>query len=219
MAQNNPANTEQELNEILRLRREKLAALKEAGSDPYTVTKYDFDSDSETIKNNFDEFEGKTVKIAGRIMSRRIMGKASFVGLADCSGKIQLYVRRDDVGEEEYAAFKKWDIGDIIGVEGFVFKTQTGEISVHSTDISLLSKSLLPLPEKFHGLKDTDTRYRQRYVDLIVNPEVKDTFYKRSQIMKEIRSFLDSRGFTEVDTPILLPLEIGAALQDPPQHA
>ena len=211
MAQNNPANTEQELNEILRLRREKLAALKEAGSDPYTVTKYDFDSDSETIKNNFDEFEGKTVKIAGRIMSRRIMGKASFVGLADCSGKIQLYVRRDDVGEEEYAAFKKWDIGDIIGVEGFVFKTQTGEISVHSTDISLLSKSLLPLPEKFHGLKDTDTRYRQRYLDLIVNPEVKDTFYKRSQIMKEIRSFLDSRGFTEVDTPILLPLEIGAA--------
>lgn len=211
MAQNNPANTEQELNEILRLRREKLAALKEAGSDPYTVTKYDFDSDSETIKNNFDEFEGKTVKIAGRIMSRRIMGKASFVGLADCSGKIQLYVRRDDVGEEEYVAFKKWDIGDIIGVEGFVFKTQTGEISVHSTDISLLSKSLLPLPEKFHGLKDTDTRYRQRYVDLIVNPEVKDTFYKRSQIMKEIRSFLDSRGFTEVDTPILLPLEIGAA--------
>ena len=211
MAQNNPANTEQEPNEILRLRREKLAALKEAGSDPYTVTKYDFDSDSETIKNNFDEFEGKTVKIAGRIMSRRIMGKASFVGLADCSGKIQLYVRRDDVGEEEYAAFKKWDIGDIIGVEGFVFKTQTGEISVHSTDISLLSKSLLPLPEKFHGLKDTDTRYRQRYVDLIVNPEVKDTFYKRSQIMKEIRSFLDSRGFTEVDTPILLPLEIGAA--------
>ena len=211
MAQNNPANTEQELNEILRLRREKLAALKEAGRDPYTVTKYDFDSDSETIKNNFDEFDGKTVKIAGRIMSRRIMGKASFVGLADCSGKIQLYVRRDDVGEEEYAAFKKWDIGDIIGVEGFVFKTQTGEISVHSTDISLLSKSLLPLPEKFHGLKDTDTRYRQRYVDLIVNPEVKDTFYKRSQIMKEIRSFLDSRGFTEVDTPILLPLEIGAA--------
>ena len=211
MAQNNTANTEQDLNEILRLRREKLAALKEAGNDPYTVTKYDFDSDSETIKNNYDEFEGKTVKIAGRFMSRRIMGKASFVGLADCSGKIQLYVRRDDVGEEEYAAFKKWDIGDIIGVEGFVFKTQTGEISVHSTNISLLSKSLLPLPEKFHGLKDTDTRYRQRYVDLIVNPEVKDTFYKRSQIMKEIRAFLDARGFTEVDTPILLPLEIGAA--------
>ena len=211
MAQNNAANTEQDLNEILRLRREKLAALKAAGNDPYTVTKYDFDSDSETIKNNYDGFEGKTVKIAGRIMSRRIMGKASFVGLADCSGKIQLYVRRDDVGEEEYAAFKKWDIGDIIGVEGFVFKTQTGEISVHSTGISLLSKSLLPLPEKFHGLKDTDTRYRQRYVDLIVNPEVKDTFYKRSQIMKEIRAFLDARGFTEVDTPILLPLEIGAA--------
>ena len=139
------------------------------------------------------------------------MGKASFVGLADCSGKIQLYVRRDDVGEEEYAAFKKWDIGDIIGVEGFVFKTQTGEISVHSTDISLLSKSLLPLPEKFHGLQDKELRYRQRYVDLIVNPEVKDTFIKRSQIFRELRAFLDGHGFLEVDTPVLLPLEIGAA--------
>ena len=157
MAQNTQNSPELELNEILRLRREKLNALKESGNDPYKITKYDFDSDSENIKKNFDSFEGKTVKIAGRIMSRRIMGKASFVGLADCSGNIQLYVRREDVGEDNYAAFKKWDIGDIIGVEGFVFKTQTGEISVHASGIMLLSKSLLPLPEKFHGLKDTDT--------------------------------------------------------------
>lgn len=211
MAQNNTVDSEKELNEILRIRREKLFALKEAGNDPYTVTKYDFDSDSETIKNDFDGYEGKTVRIAGRIISRRIMGKASFVGLADCNGKIQLYVRRDDVGEEAYAAFKKWDIGDIIGTQGFVFKTQTGEISVHSSEITLLSKSLLPLPEKFHGLKDTDTRYRQRYVDLIVNPEVKVTFIKRSSILREIRAYLDSKGFLEVDTPILVPLEIGAA--------
>ena len=218
MAQNTQNSPELELNEILRLRREKLNALKEAGNDPYKITKYDFDSDSENIKKNFDSFEGKTVKIAGRIMSRRIMGKASFVGLADCSGNIQLYVRREDVGEDNYAAFKKWDIGDIIGVEGFVFKTQTGEISVHATGIKLLSKSLIPLPEKFHGLKDTDTRYRQRYVDLIVNPEVKDTFYKRSMIMKEIRNYLDSKGFTEVDTPILLPLEIGASARSFKTH-
>lgn len=211
MAQNNTVGSEQELNEILRLRREKLSALKESGNDPYAVTKYDFDSDSAAIKADFEGYEGKTVKIAGRIISRRIMGKASFVGLSDCSGKIQLYVRREDVGEEAYAAFKKWDIGDIIGTEGFVFKTQTGEISVHSSEITLLSKSLLPLPEKFHGLKDTDTRYRQRYVDLIVNPEVKDTFVKRSAILREIRAYLDSKGFLEVDTPILVPLEIGAA--------
>ncbi len=211
MAQNNTVGSEQELNEILRLRREKLSALKESGNDPYAVTKYDFDSDSAAIKADFEKYEGKTVRIAGRIISRRIMGKASFVGLADCSGKIQLYVRREDVGEEAYAAFKKWDIGDIIGTQGFVFKTQTGEISVHSSEITLLSKSLLPLPEKFHGLKDTDTRYRQRYVDLIVNPEVKDTFVKRSAILREIRAYLDSKGFLEVDTPILVPLEIGAA--------
>ena len=218
MAQNTQNSPELELNEILRLRREKLNALKESGNDPYKITKYDFDSDSENIKKNFDSFEGKTVKIAGRIMSRRIMGKASFVGLADCSGNIQLYVRREDVGEDNYAAFKKWDIGDIIGVEGFVFKTQTGEISVHASGIMLLSKSLLPLPEKFHGLKDTDTRYRQRYVDLIVNPEVKDTFCKRSMIMKEIRNYLDSKGYTEVDTPILLPLEIGASARSFKTH-
>lgn len=212
MAQNNKNNApEQDINEILRVRREKLAALKESGNDPFEITKYDFTDDSADIKNRFDELEGKTVSVAGRIISRRIMGKASFVGLNDCSGKIQLYVRRDDVGEEVYAAFKKWDIGDIVGVEGYVFKTQTGEISVHARSIKLLAKSLLPLPEKFHGLKDTDTRYRQRYVDLIVNPEVRDTFVKRSQILKEIRNYLDSKGFLEVDTPILVPLEIGAS--------
>lgn len=212
MSQNNTNNApEQDLNEILRVRREKLAALKEAGNDPFEITKYDFTHDSADIKNRFDELEGKTVSVAGRIISRRIMGKASFVGLNDCSGKIQLYVRRDDVGEDVYAAFKKWDIGDIVGVEGYVFKTQTGEISVHAQSIKLLSKSLLPLPEKFHGLKDTDMRYRQRYVDLIVNPEVRDTFVKRSQILKEIRNYLDSKGFLEVDTPILVPLEIGAS--------
>ena len=212
MSQNNTNNApEQDLNEILRVRREKLAALKEAGNDPFEITKYDFTHDSADIKNRFDELEGKTVSVAGRIISRRIMGKASFVGLNDCSGKIQLYVRRDDVGEDVYAAFKKWDIGDIVGVEGYVFKTQTGEISVHARAIKLLSKSLLPLPEKFHGLKDTDMRYRQRYVDLIVNPEVRDTFVKRSQILKEIRNYLDSKGFLEVDTPILVPLEIGAS--------
>ena len=220
MSQNNvnSNNTQQELNEILRLRREKLAALKEAGNDPYTITKYDFDNDSVNIKSNFEGWEGKTVRLAGRIIARRIMGKASFVGLSDCSGKIQLYVRRDDVGEDVYAAFKKWDIGDIIGVEGFVFKTQTEEISVHATSIKLLSKSLIPLPEKFHGLKDTDTRYRQRYVDLIVNPEVKDTFTKRSMIIKEVRNYLDSKGFLEVDTPILLPLEIGASARSFKTH-
>lgn len=211
MEQNNRSNSEQELNEILRLRRQKLAALKEAGNDPFEITRYDFNSDSAAIKNDYDGYEGKTVRLAGRILTRRIMGKASFVGFSDCSGNIQLYVRRDDVGDEAYAAFKKWDIGDIIGVEGFVFKTQTGEISVHASEIKLLAKSLIPLPEKFHGLKDTDMRYRQRYVDLIVNPEVKDTFYKRSLILKEIRNYLDSKGFTEVDTPILVPLEIGAS--------
>lgn len=212
MAQNNKNNApEQDMNEILRVRREKLASLKESGNDPFEITKYDFTDNSADIKNRFDELEGKTVSVAGRIISRRIMGKASFVGLNDCSGRIQLYVRRDDVGEDVYAAFKKWDIGDIVGVEGYIFKTQTGEISVHAKAIKLLAKSLLPLPEKFHGLKDTDTRYRQRYVDLIVNPEVRDTFVKRSQILKEIRNYLDSKGFLEVDTPILVPLEIGAS--------
>ena len=208
MADNNQV---QDLSEILQVRRDKLALLRESGNDPFLKMKYDLDSYSKQIKADFEGYEGKTVSVAGRIVTRRIMGKASFVGLRDGEGDIQLYVRRDDVGEEDYAAFKKWDIGDIIGVKGFVFKTQTGEISIHAEHIELLSKSLLPLPEKFHGLKDTDTRYRQRYVDLIVNPEVKDTFIKRSQILREIRAFLDNKGFLEVDTPILVPLEIGAA--------
>ncbi|MCQ2478478.1 MAG: OB-fold nucleic acid binding domain-containing protein, partial [Clostridia bacterium] len=212
MGENNLNNApEQDLSEILQVRRDKLSALVEAGNDPFVKTKYDVDAVSCDIKSDFEKFEGKTVSLGGRIISRRIMGKASFVGFRDGDGDIQLYVRRDDVGEEDYAAFKKWDIGDVIGIKGFVFKTQTGEITVHATHIELLAKSLLPLPEKFHGLKDTDTRYRQRYVDLIVNPEVRDTFIKRSQILREIRSYLDSKGFLEVDTPILVPIEIGAA--------
>ncbi len=213
----NVEQTEQDYSEVVRVRREKLEALKEAGKDPFVLTKYEVSAYSDKIKADFESYDGKTVAIAGRIISRRIMGKASFVNIQDSEGNIQAYVRRDDVdeglaeGESIYAEFKKWDIGDIIGLEGFVFKTKTGEISVHAQKIKLLAKSLLPLPEKFHGLKDTDLRYRQRYVDLIVNPEVRDTFYKRSQILKEIRNYLDSKGFLEVDTPILVPLEIGAS--------
>ncbi len=202
---------EEELSEILRVRREKLAALREAGCDPFTLTHYDITHSSEQIRGSFDALEGHDVSIAGRIITRRIMGKASFATIQDGAGKIQVYIRRDDVGEVDYAWFKKWDNGDIIGVSGFVFKTQTGEISVHAKQITLLTKSLLPLPEKFHGLTDTELRYRQRYVDLIVNPEVKDTFVKRSAIIREIRAFLDARGFLEVDTPVLHTLEIGAA--------
>ncbi len=208
----------QELSEILQVRRDKLAAMQEGGNDPFVKTKYDVDSVSIQIKSDFENFEGKTVSVAGRIIARRIMGKASFVTLRDGEGDIQLYVRRDDVGQEDYAAFKKWDIGDIIGVKGFVFKTQTEEISIHANHIEILAKSLLPLPEKFHGLKDTETRYRQRYVDLIVNPEVKDTFIKRSQILTEIRHYLDSKGFLEVDTPILVPMEIGASARSFETH-
>ena len=195
----------------LAMRREKLANLVEQGRDPFVITKYDITADSKTVKDNFEQYEGKTVRIAGRMVGKRVMGKASFIGILDNTGKIQSYVRRDDVGEEEYAGFKKFDVGDIVGVEGAVFKTQTGEISVHATGITLLAKSLLPLPEKFHGLTNTDLRYRQRYVDLIVNPEVKDTFVKRSKILTEIRNYLDSKGFLEVDTPILVPIEIGAS--------
>lgn len=203
--------TEENLSEILQIRRDKLSELQSAGKDPFAITKYDVTASSTNIKNEFvDETEMK-VSIAGRLMSRRIMGKASFGHINDGEGTIQAYFRRDDVGEDEYAEFKKWDIGDIIGVEGFVFRTKTGEISVHAQKITLLAKSLLPLPEKFHGLTDRDTRYRQRYVDLIVNPEVKDTFIKRSQIMRELRAFLDNKGFLEVDTPILTPFEIGAS--------
>ena len=211
-------NQNQNSTSELAVRREKLATLVANGQDPFLVTKYDVSHDSGYIKSHFDEFEhnpeagkeGKRVSIAGRMVSRRVMGKASFVHLLDDSGKMQLYVRRDDVGEEIYASFKKWDVGDIIGVTGFVFVTQTGEISVHAESIKLLAKSLLPLPEKFHGLTNTDMRYRQRYVDLIANPEVKDTFVKRSAILREIRAYLDEKGFLEVDTPILTPFEIGA---------
>ena len=211
---NTPASTSE-----LEVRREKLAALRAAGQDPFQLTKYPVTDTAREIADHFEEIktdreagiEGKTVRLAGRMMSRRIMGKASFVHLMDGSGQIQLYVRRDDIGEDAYAGFKKLDVGDIIGVEGFVFRTKTGEISVHATSLTLLAKSLLPLPEKFHGLVDTDTRYRQRYLDLIVNPEVKDTFVKRSAILRELRAYLDEKGFLEVDTPILTPFEIGAA--------
>ena len=207
---------EEQLSELLQIRRDKLTALREAGKDPFVITKYNVTAYSESTKTNFvDPPEGEestmTVSMAGRIMSKRGMGKASFADIQDKEGRIQLYIRKDMVGEEDYADFKKWDIGDIIGVEGIVFRTHMGEISVKATKIVLLAKSLLPLPEKFHGLKDQELRYRQRYVDLIINPEVKDTFIKRSQILRELRSFLDGRGFLEVETPILTPFEIGAS--------
>ncbi len=214
----NVQNQEENFSEQVAVRREKLFELQKAGKDPYKITKFDFDAYSTEIKENYVEGQEREVRIAGRMLSRRIMGKASFCNLADEKGNIQLYVKRDDVGEEDYAAFKKWDIGDIIGVEGFVFTTRTGEVSVHCKKITLLSKSLIPLPEKFHGLTNTDMRYRQRYVDLIVNPEVKDVFYKRSAILKEVRAYLDSKGFLEVDTPILVPMEIGAAARSFATH-
>ena len=209
----NPAEemTKEQLSEILQVRRDKLADLQANGKDPFKITKYVVDADSENIKANFESFEEKTVSIAGRMIARRIMGKASFCTIQDSTGKIQVYVRRDDVGEEEYAAFKKYDIGDILGFEGFVFKTKTEEISVHAQKLTLLSKSLLPLPEKFHGLKDTDTRYRQRYVDLIVNPEVKRNFIIRSQFIKFMRKYLDDRKYIEVETPVLNTIAGGAA--------
>ena len=202
---------QQDLSELLMVRRQKLSELKEAGKDPFEITKYDVTNKSGEIKENFEAFENKTVSIAGRMMSKRVMGKASFCHLQDADGTIQAYVARDNIGEDDYKDFKRLDIGDIIGIEGYVFKTKTGETSIHATKVTLLSKSLQILPEKYHGLKDTDTRYRQRYVDLIVNPEVKDTFIKRSKILSEIRNYLDSKGFLEVDTPILTPFEIGAA--------
>ena len=190
--------TEEKLNEVLKVRREKLEALVEAGKDPFAITKYDRTHHSSDIKENFEELEGKEVSVAGRLMSKRIMGKASFCNVQDLKGNIQSYVARDAVGEDEYSAFKKLDIGDIVGIKGTVFKTKTGEISIHATDVILLAKSLQVLPEKFHGLTNTDLRYRQRYVDLIVNPEVRDTFIKRSKIISTIRQYLDSLGLMEV---------------------
>ena len=202
---------EEQLIEQARIRREKLARLVSEGKNPYEQVRYPVDADSETVKANFEAYEGKTVCMAGRMMSRRIMGKASFSHIADRSGSIQIYVTRQDIGEENYASYKKdYDIGDIFGFKGFVFKTQTGEISVHVTEITLLCKSLLPLPEKYNGLQDKDMKYRLRHLDLIMNKDVRDTFRVRSKILKEIRNFLDDRGYLEVDTPTLLPLEIGA---------
>ena len=199
------------LSELLRIRREKLTNLQDAGRDPFAITRYDVTHHSAEILSAGDELVGKEVSVAGRMMVKRIMGKASFCKIQDKQGVIQCYVARDDLGEEAYADFKKMDIGDIIGVKGFVFRTKTGEITVHAKELTLLTKSLKPLPEKFHGLQDTDVRYRQRYLDLIVNPEVRDTFVKRSQILREIRRFLDDRGFMEVETPMLVPNAGGAA--------
>lgn len=207
----NAMNEELSLSEILQIRRDKLAALQAAGKDPFEIVKFERDIGCGEISSRFEELEGKNVTIAGRLMSKRGMGKASFCDLRDMSGKMQIYVRIDDIGEESYEEFRKYDIGDIVGVTGLVFRTKRGEISVHAESVTLLAKSLLPLPEKFHGLKDQDLRYRQRYLDLIVNPEVKDTFLKRSAIIREIRSFLDQRSFLEVETPVLHSIPGGAA--------
>ncbi|MDY5647426.1 MAG: lysine--tRNA ligase, partial [Lachnospiraceae bacterium] len=202
---------EQDINQLLKVRREKLAQLQEAGKDPFEITKYDVTHHSTEIKDHFEELEGKEVSIAGRMMSKRVMGKASFCNVQDLKGNIQSYVARDSVGEEIYKEFKKYDIGDIIGIKGEVFKTKTGEISIHASSVILLSKSLQILPEKFHGLTNTDIRYRQRYTDLIMNPEVKDTFIKRSKILSSIRRYLDGQGFMEVETPMLVANAGGAA--------
>ena len=211
MAEQNKNAQEQDLNKLLKVRREKLAELQENGKDPFQIVKYDATHHSQEIKDAFDELEGKSVSVAGRIMSKRVMGKASFCNIQDLKGNIQSYVARDNIGEESYKDFKKMDIGDIVGIKGEVFKTKTGEISIHATAVTLLSKSLQVLPEKFHGLTNTDLRYRQRYVDLIMNPEVKDTFVKRSKIISTIRRYLDGQGFMEVETPMLVANAGGAA--------
>ena len=207
--QNN--NQVQDVNQLLKVRHEKLADLQARGKDPFQITKFDVTHHSADIKDNFEELEGQTVTIAGRMMFKRVMGKASFCSIQDLKGNIQLYVARDDIGEEDYADFKKFDIGDILGIEGIVFRTKTGEMSVHAQKVTLLSKSLQILPEKFHGLTDTDTRYRQRYVDLIMNADVKETFVKRSKVLSSIRKFLDGQGFMEVETPMLVSNAGGAA--------
>ena len=206
----NSVEQELDMNQLMKVRKEKLDKLKQEGKDPYKITKFNRTHLSSEIKDNFDELEGKDVTVAGRIMAKRIMGKASFCHIQDSTGKIQSYVSINDLGEESYKAFKEDDIGDIVGITGFVFKTKTGEISIHAKELTLLSKSLRPLPEKFHGLKDTDLRYRQRYVDLIVNPEVKDTFIKRTEIIKEMRRILDEKNYVEVETPILNTIPGGA---------
>ena len=202
---------EQDLNQLLKVRREKLADLQANGKDPFKIVKYDVTHHSQEVKDKFDELEGQSVTIAGRMMSKRVMGKASFCHVQDLQGTIQSYVARDSIGEEPYKEFKKLDVGDIIGIKGEVFKTKTGETSIHASEVTLLSKSLQVLPEKFHGLTNTDTRYRQRYVDLIMNPEVKDTFVKRSKILSAIRKYLDGQGFMEVETPMLVANAGGAA--------
>ena len=217
MEENNIINTEEnnninaeELHELLQIRRDKLAALQAAGKNPFDIVKFDQTDFSTDIKANYEAYEGKKVSVAGRMMSKRVMGKASFAGLRDAKGDIQAYVRRDDIDEESYSDFKAYDIGDMLGITGIVFKTKTGEISIHAETVTLLSKSLRPLPEKFHGLRDTDLRYRMRYVDLIMNPEVRTTFIKRSRIISEIRRYLDERGFLEVETPIINTVASGA---------
>ena len=207
---NNAVAQEENLSQLLQIRRDKLKDLQENGNDPFQITRYQVDNDSANIKANFDALEGQPVSIAGRLMSKRGMGKVSFCDLQDKSGRIQLYARKDEMDEEEYNRFKKYDIGDIVGVQGEVFRTQRGEMSVRVQKVTLLSKSLLPLPEKFHGLTNTELRYRQRYVDLIVNPEVKRNFIIRSQFIKYVRDFMDARGFMEVETPVLNTISGGA---------
>ena len=209
--QNNQPQQEQDINQLLKVRREKLANLQAAGKDPFKITKYDVTHHSTDIKDHFEEMEGKQVSIAGRLMAKRVMGKASFCNVQDLPGNIQCYVARDSLGEEPYADFKKLDVGDIVGVKGEVFRTQKGEISIHASEVTLLSKSLQILPEKYHGLVNTDIRYRQRYTDLIMNEEVKDTFVKRSKIISSIRKYLDGQGFLEVETPMLVSNAGGAA--------
>ncbi len=209
--QNNNEELELDVNKLMQVRKEKLDELQKAGKNPFEVTKYDIENYSKQIKDNYEEYEQKDVSVAGRIIAKRIMGKASFCTIQDCQGKIQSYVSINDLGEENYKLFKTYDIGDIIGIKGFVFKTRTEEISIHAKEVKLLTKSLRPLPEKFHGLKDMDLRYRQRYVDLIVNPEVKDTFVLRSKIIKEIRKFMDEKGYMEVETPMLTTVATGDA--------